>query len=285
VIDSRTSGLEWLQGIPPSARAMGLIETADGFVALYAADSAGEHDSGMVAFDRTLRPTASAGLRQVRQAHSIIAHGGGYLVNSSAHDSLVSVRWSPSGGAPAEEVVWQFGQGGHDVHVNSVLEFDGHIYVSLLGPPESGRWQGCSNGSVWDTTSNEEVRGGLLTPHTLFRLGDQLCVLESPTGRVLSITSGAATELWRVPGFARGACLQAGSLYVGTSFVRVRPPGDHGPRRRSKIETSCAVHRIDLESGAVTTRDLSRDAREVYDLLPFDAVDCSLLLSPCGTCG
>ena len=75
--------------------------------------------------------------------------------------------------------------------------------------------------------------------------------------------------MFRVPGYARGACIHAGALYVATSVVRMRAGPGSGQHRGSKIRSRCAIYRIDLRTGDVRVRDLCRDGPEIYDLCPL----------------
>ena len=140
----------------------------------------------------------------------------------------------------------------------------------MFGAVDGGRWFDARAGSVWDTTDDVEVCGGLVHPHSLFVLDDRLCVLESFTGRILDVASAEPTELFRVPGYARGVAVHGDSLYVATSFVRIRSRHLGTPHPRSSIRSRSALYCIDVRSGEVQMRDLARDAREVYDVLDLD---------------
>jgi len=267
-VDFDGDGSEWIEGVPPRARAMGLLAAGGGFVVVYSGGGSDLDRSGILRLDAGLQLVATRPLATVRMAHSLIAVGDGYLVNSSGTDALVMIRWQPDG-TVTEEVAWSFGAGRHEVHVNSVIEYDGRVLVTMFGRSTSDQWVDARDGAVWDTTRDRLVCSGLVHPHSLFQLEDRLCVLESFTGRVLDVTDGRPSEMFRVPGYARGACIHAGALYVATSVVRMRAGPGSGQHRGSKIRSRCAIYRIDLRTGDVRVRDLCRDGPEIYDLCPL----------------
>jgi len=235
---------------------------------LYMVGVDGLEASGMVEFDEALRPVHVIPLARVNQAHSIAPFRDGYLLNSSGDDSLGYVTPDSAEGA-RQEIFWRAGNGSHDFHINSVCVVGSHVLITMFGPREDGGWFDSHSGSVRDVTAGREICNGLIHPHTLFQMDGRLCVLESFTGSVLELTGGTPCELFRVPGYARGAAVDGAYLYIATSKTRMRSKHTGAVRRRIKIRSTCAIHRIHIASGEMQTWDLRYEGREIYDLLVF----------------
>jgi len=104
-------------------------------------------------------------------------------------------------------------------------------------------------GVIFSGATREPVVTGLTRPHSARLHGDRLWVANSGYGELVVIEGGSATVAARLPGWTRGLWLGEGIAFVGSSRVI--------PRFRSyapglEVDASlCAVHALDLASGAV----------------------------------
>jgi Domain of unknown function (DUF4915) len=270
--DFSTQNLAWLETALPENEvegATGLCRHGEGFYVLLQHKHKPGRDAALGFLDRNLEIRGTTALDTVRDAHSMIEHEGALLVASTGTNQIVRVRWDGVHAA-TEEVFWSaVGESTDSVHLNSILEFRGELFISLFGAKNEGSWEVARNGQVRSLTTGRVLCEGLAHPHSLFVLDDQVCCLGSLDGRVFRANGGTGQNLWNVQGYARGVARDGRHLYVASSVFRKRSRKKkawHVIPAAPVASSSCGLYRIDLISGSIEHRDLSGFGQEVYDL-------------------
>src|SRR5215212_7826736 len=146
-----------------------------------------ETDTGdkLIAFDAALNLVYKQDLAKSRSTHTIIPHRDGFLVANTGYNGVTYLELTPVG--VKEDVIWRFVENDKDqVHVNSVAELGGKVFVSMFGYRAEGivqgGWSSATNGQVVNITDNTVIAEGLLSPHTLVVHEGALYWLESRRG-------------------------------------------------------------------------------------------------------
>ncbi|WP_448208419.1 DUF4915 domain-containing protein [Azospirillum sp. sgz302134] len=267
-----TLALEAVRRYPEAgeeSRLYGLCRAGREILAIYTTLPSNEDERcGVLRLDAGLGVVAMHPLSRVRLGHSLIPDGDGVLVVNTKFGEIVRVADDGHGGL-TEEPVWRIPDRAKalvpDPYANGLVRHRGGLVVAMLSGARGPDHRNLP-GAVWSVDEDVEICGGIRIPHSVFSVDDRLIVLESGTGRVLDVTTGTAEEVARVDGFVRGVCRLGHELVVGTSaFRRISRSSD---RVRVGYKPSrCALHRIDLETGAVTSVSHRPLGCEIYDLL------------------
>jgi uncharacterized protein (TIGR03032 family) len=162
---------------------------------------------------------------------------------------------------------------GDRCHLNGMALETGTLrYVTALGTTDTPRgWTGdkLTGGVLIDVPSSEILAGGLCMPHSPRLIGDRLFLVEAGTGRLVTIdrANGDATEIVRLPGFARGLAAHGGYLFVGLSLVRESLGFKDLPVERNISELICGVAAVEIASGRVVgTLRYIGGCTEIHDI-------------------
>lgn len=173
-------------------------------------------------------------------------------------------------------------------HLNGLACRDGApayaTAFSATDEPQGWRAAGAGAGLVIDIASGRRLVEGLVVPHSPRLFGGRLHVLESGTGRVLTVdpASGATAVLAELPGFARGLERHGPVLFVGLSKLRegrraALPVGRHG------AALICGIAALDAATGATLGWIAFEELREVFDLRVLPGVQAVSVAPPFGT--
>ncbi|HVK07877.1 MAG TPA: TIGR03032 family protein [Gemmataceae bacterium] len=141
-------------------------------------------------------------------------------------------------------------------HLNGLGVADGRPrYATALGQTDvKDGWRAgkAAGGVVIDVPSGEVIARGLCMPHSPRWHGGRLWVLESGTGRLLTLDAGGRREtVAEVPGFARGLTFAGRHAFVGLSKIRPTSAMAGVPLADRRDELKCGVAIIALDSGRV----------------------------------
>ena len=162
-------------------------------------------------------------------------------------------------------------------HLNGLAVVDGSPrYVTALGTTDvRDGWRADKphGGCIIDIPSGEFVARGLSMPHSPRWHDGKLWVLESGTGRLLSVelSSGRCEAIAEFPGFARGLVFAGQYAFVGLSKIRQSSAMDGVPLAEKRNELKCGIGVADLTSGkTVAMLDFQTAVEEIFDvqLLP-----------------
>ncbi len=226
--------------------------------------------SGLIELDDKLQPRHSFPLTLTRDAHSLIPYGDSLLITDTAANRLNELRWNEQG-QPHESVFWQSGDADHDrIHVNSVAELDGEIYVSLMGPkPEQG-WFEAEGGQIVNISRGTVVADGLAHPHSLVSHNQWLYWLESRRGRVHRYRPQVGHDvIVETSGYLRGLAVDNQALHFGASALRRRSRSTGVMCQHPTAEESdwrSWVYRFDVRTRQLTRRCMTAFGAEIYDI-------------------
>jgi uncharacterized protein (TIGR03032 family) len=157
-------------------------------------------------------------------------------------------------------------------HLNGLGVVDGKPkYATALGQTDvKDGWRAgkAIGGIVLDVPSGETIARGLCMPHSPRWHDGRLWVLESGTGRLLTLDSSSRAELVsEVPGFARGLTFAGHHAFVGLSKIRPTSAMAGVPLAERRDELKCGVAVIDVHSGRVEGfLDFQSAVEEIFDV-------------------
>lgn len=157
-------------------------------------------------------------------------------------------------------------------HLNGLGIADGQPkYATALGQTDvKDGWRAgkATSGIVLDVPSGEMIARGLCMPHSPRWHDGRLWVLESGTGRLLTLDPGARYEpVAEVPGFARGLAFAGRHAFVGLSKIRPTSAMAGVPLADRRGELKCGVAVIDLDGGRVEGfLEFQSAVEEIFDV-------------------
>ncbi len=158
-------------------------------------------------------------------------------------------------------------------HLNGlVIDHNGPRYVTALGESNTAEgWRDtkASGGIIIDVPSAEVITRGLCMPHSPRLYAGQLWVLESGTGRIQVVDqkTGLRTTVIQLPGYLRGLAFYDRYAFVGLCKIREKHTFGGLPIEELVAELDCAVHIIDIVSGAsVGFIKFTKGIEELFDI-------------------
>lgn len=145
-------------------------------------------------------------------------------------------------------------------------------FVTALGAtdmPDGWRAGKAHGGCIVDVPTGECVTRGLSMPHSPRYHQERLWVLESGTGRLLTIdlADGATTGVAELPGFARGLACWGAYAFVGLSKIRPTSALDGVPLAARRPHLKCGVAVVDLRSGQTAAMlEFQSAVEELFDV-------------------
>src|SRR5262245_5085721 len=157
-------------------------------------------------------------------------------------------------------------------HLNGLALRDGQPrYVTALGTtntPQGWRPEKPRGGCLIDVPTGEMLARGLSMPHSPRWHDDRLWLLESGTGRPLTVDHGRRVDpRAEPPGFARGLVLASPYAFVGLSKIRETSAMDGVPLAERRKELKCGVAVVDVRAGRVTAMlEFQTAVEEIFDV-------------------
>lgn len=271
LFDPVTESLEWidLSGVGESCYGVtGLCRRADGFWMLLQLAPGGR--SGLARLDDDGRLQGVWTLSQTGDAHHIIPFREGFLVTDTQRNRLNYVSLAADGSLTEAEF-WRGHEADSDVvHLNSVIEFDGDVFVSVFGPRPPGKWADVGAGKIVNVTQALTVFAESVHPHSLAVIGGALGWLESGQGRIHRLApDGQSIVVAELKGYLRGQASLDDDLYVASSAHRVRSRSTGTPNALPGDPEAARswLYHLRLSTGAITRCQLTQWGPEIYDLL------------------
>lgn len=119
-------------------------------------------------------------------------------------------------------------------------------------------------GVIFSGATREPVVRGLTRPHSARLHGGDLWVANSGYGELLRVTGERTETVRSMPGWTRGLCFRGRYAFVGTS--RVLPRFRQYAPGLELEKSTCAVHAVDLEEGAVAGSVTWPDGNQIFAL-------------------
>ena len=140
-------------------------------------------------------------------------------------------------------------------HLNGLAMRDGKPkYVTTLGQTDDAagwRRNKASGGIVMDIDTNQVLASGLSMPHSPRWYQDQLWVLESGAGALVTIDleSGKKNVIAEVPGFCRGIDFIGRYAVIGLSQIRETAMFAGLPLTKREEQRRCGIWIVDIQTG------------------------------------
>jgi len=237
---------------------------------------------GLFRYGADLRPTAMLPTPNARNLHSILHRPGerAVYVTSAHNDTLFRYGLDESGTRVVSTTEVYCAdprhRGGDLYHLNSVVEWNDDLYVTMFGTKDGATNRDRRNGRVVRVPDGEVIAEGLYHPHSLFALGDSMLVVESQARAVRRIAGGPSAA-WSISGgYPRGIVATGPqSIWVGVSSLR-RESSSLGTQNvidsSSPLDFRTRLVEIDLASGELgRTIDLTDLAAEIFDIRALPA--------------
>ena len=160
-------------------------------------------------------------------------------------------------------------------HLNGLTLLDGKPkYVTVLAQTDTpSGWRAFKRdgGCLIDVPSGEVVTRGLSMPHSPRLYRGRVWLLDSGTGRLVTIDehNGSVETVAELPGFTRGLAFEGDYAFVGLSQIRETSTFGGLPivERLSAEERKCGVWVVQLSTGAVVAfLEFERRVQEVFDV-------------------
>lgn len=160
-------------------------------------------------------------------------------------------------------------------HLNGLALQNGQPkYVTALAQtdtPQGWRAFKRDGGCLIDVPSGEVVACGLSMPHSPRVYGGKVWLLDSGTGRLVTIDerNGSAETVAELPGFTRGLAFCGDYAFVGLSQIRESLTFGELPitERLSADERKCGVWVVQLSTGVVVGfLEFERRVQEIFDV-------------------
>lgn len=158
-------------------------------------------------------------------------------------------------------------------HLNGLcLNQDGPKYATALGATnteEGWRPQKANGGVLIDIPSGQIVVNALSMPHSPLLYDGRLWLLESGTGRLLTIDqqSGKSTVVANLPGFLRGLAFYQNYAFIGLCKIREKKTFGGLPIEELCPQLKCAIYIIDITTGReVGFIEFTKGVEELFDL-------------------
>lgn len=162
-------------------------------------------------------------------------------------------------------------------HLNGLAVANGAVqYVTAMAQTDTaGGWRPdkVRTGCVMEAPSGRVVASGFAMPHSPRVFQDQLWVLDSGRGRLVTVdrATGALQPVCEMPGYTRGLAMQGQFAFVGLSKIRETSTFGGVPIADKIDELKCGVGVFDLLSKqTVATFQFVTGVDEIFDvtLLP-----------------
>lgn len=158
-------------------------------------------------------------------------------------------------------------------HLNGLATVDGQPkYVTALGVTDSeGGWREnkAGGGCLIDVPSGELIAQGLCMPHSPRWHDGRLWLLDSGTGRLVTMNeaSGTVETVGKVPGYARGLDFVGRFAFIGLSKIRETTTFGGLPIAEQHDELKCGVWVIDVATGGTAaTIEFQSGVEEIFDV-------------------
>jgi hypothetical protein len=220
---------------------------------------------------------------KVVDVHSLLLSPGEnkLLVVSTGTDELIELELDDTN-ITSEKTIWRPEAGGElkdHHHLNSICYWNGDLLVSGFGKKEiANDWNSARNGFIYNISKNIFLKNGLLHPHSLAVIENQLAYCESKAKRVCFLDKADTIDLG---GYSRGLCFTEGKLFVGTSTKRKISKSTGKVNKHTEDEfVGCSIQVVSHDTGLKDIIDLNNYAHEIYELLPVEGIANWPLASP-----
>jgi hypothetical protein len=275
VIDTSSDAVQWLALPDGFVKGATGISPYDGGV--FVACQAG----GIVKYDDKLEPRAFLPTPEANSLHSILFRPGerGLYVVSTGTDAVYRYQLDETlSRVTSTDVAYcadPAGPLGDRHHMNSIVEFDGEIYVSMFGVASGPNHLTRRRGRIVRISDGEAIAEDLYHPHTLYAFDDELLVVESQAHALRRVVGGPERE-WPIEGgYPRGVASVGDGrhLWLGTSARRRQSASLGTPNDTAgtePVDFRCRLIQFDLDEGrTVHEVDLTSLAVEIFDIHPL----------------
>jgi len=267
-----TNNLHFLK-IPPEVNTVGFTGAAQNDKYIFVV-SQEKRNPQIIRYDKeNLERFLVVKAGEIHDPHSMIAKGKKLYVVSSGTNSIETYNTRTLSYLGK---YWQHPQTGteeDEVHINSIFESKGKIWVSAFGRKTTDRWSTAENGYLINTGNNRKLYM-INHPHSATDSGKDKYYCESRTGLVYK--NGKTVEkISRA--YVRGLTVVGDLLAVGVSSSRKKSRSldvVNNPSEKGKFRSVSGI--MLYKKGKRSFCDLSPYFREIYDLMIIDGLNIAL---------
>ncbi len=158
-------------------------------------------------------------------------------------------------------------------HLNGLAVENGKVrYVTALGETNNARgWRAgkATGGCLIEVPGGHIVARGFCMPHSPRVCGQRVWLLDSGTGRLISLDRGTGRfeTAARLPGYLRGLSIANEIAFIGLSKIRETSTFGGVPIADERDELKCGVAAVDLRSGELRgTFEFHSGVSEIFDV-------------------
>ena len=172
-------------------------------------------------------------------------------------------------------------------HLNGLAVVEGRPhYVTALGETDTRQgWRPgkAKEGCLIDIVANQTIARGFSMPHSPRFHDGQLWLLDSGTGRLMTVDleTGTRHEVIGLPGFLRGLCFVGPYAVVGMSKIRPTSMFDDVPLSAQKDDLQCGIAIVDYARGRLVA-DLvfTEGINEIFAIDVLPGIRCPAVCGP-----
>jgi uncharacterized protein (TIGR03032 family) len=172
-------------------------------------------------------------------------------------------------------------------HLNGLALVEGRpAYVTAIAETNTRQgWRVAkgTSGCLIDVASGQTVVRGLCMPHSPRFSQGRLYLLDSGTGRLVTVevASGRVETVATFPGFTRGLAIHGPLAFVGLSRIRQTSDMSDLPITAQADRLQCGLAVVDLNSGQVVANlFIAAPVDELFDVQLLPGVRCPFISGP-----
>jgi uncharacterized protein (TIGR03032 family) len=172
-------------------------------------------------------------------------------------------------------------------HLNGLAMSDGQPrYVTALGQtdtPQGWRAGKTTGGCLIDVANNVTVAAGLSMPHSPRIAHGRVWLLDSGTGRLVTVDtrSGTSATVAVLPGYTRGLSFAGGLAFIGLCKIRETAEFGDVPIAASPHRLKCGVAVVELASGQlIGLLEFTEGINEIFAVEVLAGTRCPAVSGP-----
>ncbi|MFL2571430.1 MAG: DUF4915 domain-containing protein [Parvicellaceae bacterium] len=216
---------------------------------------------------------SSFSTRKIDDVHSISYSKEGIYVTSTGNDSVFKLLTDSNFNIISVKRIWRHQlsnpkKDSDQLHVNSICNYKNSLYISCFGHSPSEKHDKTNKkGHIIELNSNKVIYNNVGQPHTLNKVDNKLCFLESSEG-TLHFIDGKKVN---INGYLRGMSTLKNEICIGVSGKRIKSKSKKSLNfKLTNKEEKAEIVVLDKNTLKVKKNiQLGTYGNEIYDIIPL----------------